>query len=196
MDAKVVEPRRVVRQTDLRGDDRYPLPVVEVDDAIASQPAGPRAARLEQRRREQQAHADPSSTEPQQKGADPPRAHPREPDHPARRDEPRVGAVDEAPPLPGIDIWKGAFRHDSTKVRAGVARMAARSRSEGGIPELEPISGVVLDRQSIGELHFELMLELEVAVGVIRVIRARDRNEWGPHPSPAVEDQEHGALGA
>src|SRR3954468_20440609 len=112
MDAEVVEPRRVVRQTQLRGDDRHPLPVVEVDDAVASRPAGSRAARLEQRRREQQAHSDPSSADAQQERVELPHDTPREPAERTRPDEPRVGAVDDAPPPPGIDVWKVAFRHE------------------------------------------------------------------------------------
>src|SRR3954447_2385287 len=112
MDAKVVEPRRVVRQTQLRGDDRHPLPVVEVDDAVASRPTGSRAARLEQRRREQQAHSDPSSADAQQERVELPHDTPREPAERTRPDEPRVGAVDDAPPPLGIDVWKVAFRHE------------------------------------------------------------------------------------
>src|SRR3954452_24900422 len=56
MGAKVVEPRRVLWQTELRGDDRHPLAVVEVDDAVASRASRARAARLEQRGREEQTH--------------------------------------------------------------------------------------------------------------------------------------------
>src|SRR3954465_15564758 len=41
--AKVVEPRGVLRQTELRGDDRYPLAVVEVDDTVAPRPSRSRA---------------------------------------------------------------------------------------------------------------------------------------------------------
>jgi hypothetical protein len=63
MDAKVVEPSGVVRQIQLRGDERYPLPVVEVNDTSTSRLPGPCAASLEQRRRGAASPYPSSSTE-------------------------------------------------------------------------------------------------------------------------------------
>src|SRR4051812_24765257 len=83
---------------------------MEVDDPITSRPPGSRASRLQQRRREQQAGTDSSSAQPHQERIELPRDPPREPAHRTRPDERRVGAIDDATSLLGIDIWKTASR--------------------------------------------------------------------------------------
>jgi hypothetical protein len=103
----------VAGTTGLRGDDRDPPAVVEIDDSVATGLAGAPATRLQQSRRAQQLGAGTTPSNPQQDRIDPP--HDRDPDRLLRqpRRETAAGktdvcAIDRAARSEGVDVPKGA----------------------------------------------------------------------------------------
>src|SRR4051794_2323946 len=101
---QVVKPRRVLREAELRRDDRHPLAVVEVDDPVAPRLPAARASRLQQRRGQQQPEPDPSAGQPEQQRIELPDDRPRHPAHHAGARQPRVRAIQRAAGCERIDV--------------------------------------------------------------------------------------------
>src|SRR5205807_8896436 len=97
----VVEPRWVPWAARIRGDDRYAIAVVEVDDCVTTCLPGARAARLQQGCGDRAGCAEPSARQPQQQAVDPPEDGPadggeREALKQTRADEAAVRAIKPA----------------------------------------------------------------------------------------------------
>jgi hypothetical protein len=108
----------MLRQSQLRGHNHHAVAVVEIDHAVAPQRARAGAARLQERRRQQQPEAQATSAEPHEDGIKPPGEGPRDPTHSPSAYECCISAIQEASLGFRIDVGKFTTLHRHRELKA------------------------------------------------------------------------------
>ncbi len=101
---KIVKPRRMFRVSGLRGDDRDPVLVVEVDNRVPSHRAALRAAGFEQGRGQDEAHSETAPGCPQQIWIELPNDVDRDQPSQAAAGKRGIGAAEPAARAVGVDV--------------------------------------------------------------------------------------------
>jgi hypothetical protein len=143
---KVVVPGGVSRATGMRGDDRDPVPVVEIDDRVASRRTTPRATGLDDRSRKDQGRGEPAPSCPQQHRVELPAHAARHEPTEAARSQRRIHADDHARRPDRVDPSELASHHDlstgqspepSSRASITSPPIDQRHRAEADVTKLE-----------------------------------------------------------
>src|SRR5687767_1399165 len=126
----------MLRQSQLRGHNHRAVAVVEIDHPVAPQRASAGAARLQERRRQQQPEAQATSADPHEDGIKPPGEGPRDPTHSPSAYECCISAIQEASLGFRIDVGKftALHRHRELKALAAMPLVAQRWHEPGPPP--------------------------------------------------------------
>src|SRR5918992_5686583 len=136
----------MLRQSQLRGHNDHTVAVVEIDHAVAPQRACAGAARLQERRRQQQPEAQATSAEPHEDGIKPPGEGPRDPAHSPSAYECCISAIQEASLGFRIDVGKFTTPHCHRELKELAAvPLVAQSGRLGVVRPLRYSINVTLD---------------------------------------------------